>query len=49
MLLLKKCACGVYTLKTTCPKCGNDTKTAHPPKYSFHDKYAKYRRMEKYG
>jgi rRNA maturation protein Nop10 len=29
--------------------CGKATETAHPPKYSPEDKYAKYRRMEKFG
>lgn len=50
MLKLKKCvSCGSFTLKQKCPACGSETKTSHPPKYSFHDKYAAYRRKEKYG
>ena len=43
---IKKCAaCGLYTMKEA--HCGLPTKTAHPPKFSPEDKYAKYRRMEK--
>ena len=30
-------------------KCGGETRAAHPPKYSPVDKYASYRRKEKYG
>ncbi|MGD0422137.1 MAG: RNA-protein complex protein Nop10 [Candidatus Bathyarchaeia archaeon] len=42
--LLKKCpSCNSYTLKQKCPKCGADTVTPHPPKFSPHDKYAKYK------
>jgi len=48
MKKIKKCAkCGKYTMKRECD--GKETVTAHPPKYSPQDKYAKYRRMEKYG
>jgi H/ACA ribonucleoprotein complex subunit 3 len=43
---IRKCeVCGSYTMKET--HCGKTTLTAHPPKYSPEDKYAKYRRMEK--
>lgn len=38
-----------YTMKEKCPKCGRETNTAHPPRYSQEDKYAEYRRREKYG
>jgi len=43
---LRKC-CGSYTIKEKCPKCASLAKTAHPPKFSLSDKYAKYRRMAK--
>ncbi|MDI6721892.1 MAG: RNA-protein complex protein Nop10 [Candidatus Aenigmarchaeota archaeon] len=44
---LKKClGCGKYTLSETC-SCGSPAKSAHPPKFSPEDKYAKYRRMGK--
>ncbi len=47
---LKKCSsCGGYTLKENCPKCSEATRQAHPPKYSKEDKYAAYRRKEKFG
>ena len=48
--LMKKCSAdSSYTLKAECPKCGLQTKSAHPPKYSKEDKYASYRRKELYG
>ncbi|HII38429.1 TPA: RNA-protein complex protein Nop10 [Candidatus Micrarchaeota archaeon] len=48
--LLKKCIkCTNYTLNEKCPKCGFEALAAHPPKFSFEDKYAAYRRKEKYG
>ncbi|MFH1199438.1 MAG: RNA-protein complex protein Nop10 [Candidatus Micrarchaeota archaeon] len=48
--ILQKCpADSTYTLKAECPKCGEKTKSAHPPKYSKEDKYAAYRRKELYG
>jgi len=47
--LMKKCvACGAYSMKEQC-KCGGRTRAAHPPKYSFVDKYAAYRRAQKFG
>ncbi|MEM0475331.1 MAG: RNA-protein complex protein Nop10 [Candidatus Norongarragalinales archaeon] len=49
---LRKCIkCGRYTLRERCAnaKCGGETVAAHPPKYSPVDKYACYRRKEKYG
>ena len=55
MKSLRKCVkCGLYTMndanvKCTNAKCGGETRAAHPPKYSPVDKYASYRRKEKYG
>lgn len=40
-------ACKKYTLRGECA-CGDETKTAHPPKYSPQDKYARYRRKISY-
>ncbi len=41
---IRKCwNCGVYTLKSKCPKCNLDTVIAHPPKFSPSDKYARLR------
>ncbi|MEW6329535.1 MAG: RNA-protein complex protein Nop10 [Candidatus Micrarchaeota archaeon] len=49
MKKLKICpACRKYTMSDTCA-CGGDTRTAHPPKYSPQDRYAKYRRQFEYG
>lgn len=46
---LRKCSeCGVYTLKTNCPKCNEETKSAHPAKFSPDDKYVRYRLEERY-
>ncbi|HUO42596.1 MAG TPA: RNA-protein complex protein Nop10 [Methylomirabilota bacterium] len=46
--LLRKCpSCISYTLKQQCPKCGMSTVTPHPPKFSPHDKYAKFRQTER--
>jgi H/ACA ribonucleoprotein complex subunit 3 len=40
--MLRKCdVCGIYTLRTKCPKCSQSTKPAHPPKFSPDDKYLK--------
>ncbi len=38
-------------MKEKCPKtkCDSEALAAHPPKYSPEDKYARYRRKEKYG
>jgi H/ACA ribonucleoprotein complex subunit 3 len=48
MKKMKRCiSCGKYTLRSDC--CSKVTTTAHPPKYSPQDKYANYRRREKYG
>ncbi len=46
MIMIKKCdKCG-YTLQDVCSKCGGKTRTAHPPRFSATDKYAKYRRTQ---
>ncbi|HJJ55678.1 MAG TPA: RNA-protein complex protein Nop10 [Methanocorpusculum sp.] len=34
-----------YTLSKFCPKCGMETVSVHPARYSPEDKYGKYRRM----
>ncbi|MEM1544926.1 MAG: RNA-protein complex protein Nop10 [Candidatus Methanomethylicia archaeon] len=51
MTLMKKCvACGKYTLKQkSCPYCGGEIISPHPPKFSPEDKYAKYRRKILYS
>jgi H/ACA ribonucleoprotein complex subunit 3 len=42
---LRKCrVCGMYTLKESCPKCGEDTFMPIPPRFSPEDPYGKYRR-----
>ena len=47
---LKKCvACGTYTMKDACPKCGASAKSPMPPSFSPEDRYGKYRRMAKFG
>lgn len=44
--MIKKCdICGDYTLQET--HCDNETTVARPPKFSFPDKYGKYRRKAK--
>tara|TARA_B110000438_G_scaffold124054_1_gene120905 strand:- start:180 stop:317 length:138 start_codon:yes stop_codon:yes gene_type:complete len=45
---LRRCPeCGVYTLKDTCKKCNEETKSVHPAKFSPDDKYLRYRIAEK--
>ncbi len=45
-MTIKKCVkCGEYTL--TDKHCEKDTISAKPPKFSFPDKYGKYRRKTK--
>ncbi|WP_010478770.1 RNA-protein complex protein Nop10 [Thermococcus zilligii] len=45
---IKKCPkCGRYTLKETCPVCGEKTRVAHPPRFSPEDPYGEYRRRLK--
>ena len=46
---LRKCSkCHQYTLKETCKRCSENTKSAHPAKFSPDDKYIKYRLKERY-
>ena len=48
--LLRKCLkCNHYTLKTKCPKCSEETISAHPAKFSPDDKYMRYRLVERYS
>ena len=50
MKKIKKCtSCRSYTMKDRCPSCGGETRIAHPPKFSPEDKYAKYRRIARFG
>ncbi|MDP2717767.1 MAG: nucleolar RNA-binding Nop10p family protein [Candidatus Micrarchaeota archaeon] len=49
MKRLRACPSGHYTLLDACPRCQAETHSAHPPKYSPHDKYADIRRREKHG
>lgn len=47
---LRRCTeCGAYSLKMQCPKCGKDTTSAHPAKFSPDDKYMRYRLAERYS
>lgn len=44
--MIRKCSkCDSYTLKEE--HCGEEAKMARPPKFSFPDKYGKYRRETK--
>jgi len=44
---LKKCAvCNAYTMMQK--HCGAGVKSAHPPKFSVEDRYARYRRAERF-
>ncbi|MFB6291854.1 MAG: nucleolar RNA-binding Nop10p family protein [Candidatus Nanohaloarchaea archaeon] len=44
--MIKKCPeCNSYTLKDQ--HCGRETFAARPPKFSFPDRYGKYRRKTK--
>ena len=46
---LRKCTkCNRYTLKEKCNVCNENTKSAHPAKFSPDDKYMRYRLAEKY-
>ncbi len=46
---LRRCgSCMLYTLKNQCPRCKNETESAHPAKFSPDDKYMRYRLPEKY-
>ncbi len=39
--------CRTYTLADACRKCGESTRTPHPPKFSPKDPYGEYRRKLK--
>lgn len=46
--LLKKCGnCKLYTIKSICSKCNQDTISPLPPRFSIEDRYGKYRRKLK--
>jgi len=46
--MIKKCNdCGSYTLQET--HCDKETEKARPAKFSYPDKYGKYRRKAKKG
>ncbi|MBI2972145.1 MAG: nucleolar RNA-binding Nop10p family protein [Candidatus Aenigmarchaeota archaeon] len=46
--MLRRCgACGRYSTARQCPSCSSPTVGAHPPKFSFPDKYGEYRRKAK--
>ena len=46
---LRRCnKCFEYTLKAKCPSCGEETRSAHPAKFSPDDKYMRYRLAERY-
>ncbi|NYT06905.1 MAG: RNA-protein complex protein Nop10 [Methanomicrobiales archaeon] len=34
-----------YTLRDTCPVCGNATASPHPARFSPEDRYGRYRRI----
>lgn len=40
--------CNRYTLKLCCPGCSEETRSAHPAKFSPDDKYMRYRLRERY-
>jgi len=42
---MRKCSCGTYTLKYTCPKCSRKTYTPIPARFSPEDPHGKYRRI----
>ena len=43
--LLRVCRqCGHYTFSDACPEGHGSTRTPHPPRYSPHDRWGKYRR-----
>ena len=47
MKKMRKCnVCGAYTMRE---ECHGKTASAHPPKFSFQDKFAMYRRAESHG
>ena len=47
---MRRCSkCYNYTLKRECSKCGEDTVSVHPAKFSPDDRYMKYRLAERYN
>ena len=47
---MRRCPkCDRYTLKQSCPKCGEDTVSVHPAKFSPDDKYMRYRLAGRYS
>ncbi|MDG6898969.1 MAG: RNA-protein complex protein Nop10 [Nitrososphaerota archaeon] len=47
-LMLKCDKCNRYTMCEKCPKCGAQTVTVHPARYSPDDRYARYRSPSAY-
>ncbi|MCL4411823.1 MAG: RNA-protein complex protein Nop10 [Candidatus Thermoplasmatota archaeon] len=48
--IIKKCPeCRSYTLESTCKKCGTQTVSTLPPRFSPEDRFAKYRIKVLYG
>jgi len=45
--MLKCGKCGKYTMKETCPYCGEKALNPKPPKFSVTDSYESYRRKAK--
>ncbi|MEM2122871.1 MAG: RNA-protein complex protein Nop10 [Candidatus Bathyarchaeia archaeon] len=42
---IRRCrTCGEYTLKEVCPRCGGETFTPHPIRFSPEYKYIRYRK-----
>lgn len=42
---ISKCmACGSYSYREQCPKCGGRSASPHPPRFSPEDRYGHYRR-----
>ncbi|RLG61196.1 RNA-protein complex protein Nop10 [Candidatus Geothermarchaeota archaeon] len=42
--LIRKCPnCKRYTMRDICDKCGVETRTSHPPRYSPDDRYRIYK------
>jgi H/ACA ribonucleoprotein complex subunit 3 len=43
--IMRRCTnCSIYTLKPSCPKCGQGTIMPIPARYSPQDNYGRYRR-----
>ncbi len=46
---MKKCVtCHTYTISERCLKCGGETVTVHPARFSPDDRYARYRSQSAY-